>query len=188
MVRPMLSREDAIGFVGKKVSNENLKKHMFAVAQIMKRTAKEIGRDGKEWELCGLVHDVDYEETKDNPSKHALRSAEMLEGKVSEDILEAVKAHNHEHTGVKPRTEMDKALVAADAASGLIIATALVMPNRKIKEARPESVFKKFDDSSFAKNVDRDRIMYCEEFDMDRDKFLSMALEALQEIDEELGL
>ncbi len=184
----MLSREDAIGLVGKKVSNKNLKKHMLAVAQIMKKTAEEIGRDGKKWEICGLVHDVDYEETKDDPSRHALCSAEMLEGKVSEDILKAIKAHNHEYTGVKPRTKMDKALVAADAASGLIIATALVMPDRKIQEARPESVFKKFEDSSFARNVDRERILYCEEFGMDRDDFLSLALEALQEIDEELGL
>jgi len=87
-----------------------------------------------------------------------------------------------------PSSDMENSLIAADAVSGLIVATALVMPNSKLEEARPESVEKKFDDSSFAKNIDRDRIMYCEELGLDRDEFLELSLKALQKIDEELGL
>ncbi len=184
----MLTREDALELVDRKVSNENLKKHMLAVAQIMKSISSELDGDQKRWELCGLVHDVDYEETKDDPSRHALYSAEMLEDQVCDEIIKAVKSHNYEYTGVEPDCKMDKALVAADAASGLVIATALVMPNRKLEEARPESVIKKFDDPSFARNVDRDKILFCEEFGMDKDEFLTLSLEALQQIDEELGL
>ncbi|MBS3790684.1 MAG: HD domain-containing protein [Candidatus Thermoplasmatota archaeon] len=184
----MISREEAIEMIHENIDTENLKNHMFAVAQIMKRLAEELDEDEEKWELLGLVHDLDYEQTKDDPEKHALKSAEMVEGKVPEDILRAIKAHNHEHTGVEPKNDMEYAIHAADAVSGLIVATALVMPNSKLEEARPESVEKKFDDSSFAKNIDRDRILYYEKLGLERDEFLELSLKALQEIDEKLGL
>ncbi|MFW5945747.1 MAG: HD domain-containing protein [Candidatus Natronoplasma sp.] len=184
----MISREEAVEMVENRVDTENLKNHMFAVAQIMKRLAEKMDKDENKWEILGLVHDVDYEETKDNPEKHALQSAEMVEGMVPEDVVRAIKAHNHEHTGVEPKNDMEYAIHAADAVSGLIVATALVMPNGKLEEARPESVEKKFDDSSFAKNIDRDRILYCEELGLERDEFLELSLKALKEIDKKLGL
>ena len=184
----MITREEAINLVEENVDTDNLTNHMFAVAQIMKRLADELDKDEQKWEILGFIHDVDYEETKDNPEKHALRSAEMMEGKVPEDVIRAIKSHNHAHTGVEPKSDIEYALIAADAVSGLIVATALVMPNSKLEEARPESVEKKFDDSSFAKNIDRDRILYCEKLGLERDEFLELSLKALQEIDEELGL
>ncbi len=184
----MISRKEALEMMKENIDTVNLRKHCLAVAQIMKSLAGELGQDRKKWEVLGLVHDMDYEQTKDDPEEHALRSAEMMEGKVPEDVIRAIKSHNHKHTGVEPKSDMENALIASDAVSGLIVATALVMPNSKLEEARPESVEKKFDDSSFAKNIDRDRIMYCEELGLDRDEFLELSLNALQEIDGELGL
>lgn len=184
----MISREEAVEMIEENVKNKNLRKHMLAVAAIMKKTAAELGEDVGSWEVLGLVHDIDYEETEGRPEEHALVSAEMLEGKVSDDVIRAVKSHNFEHTGVAPDKSMDHALIAADAASGLVIATALVMPGRKLEEVRPESVIKKYGDTSFARNIDRDRILHCEKFGMDRDGFLELSLEALQEIGDELGL
>jgi len=184
----MISREEALEMIEENIDTENLKNHMLAVAQIMKRLAEELGEEEEKWEILGLVHDLDYEETKENPEEHALRSAEMVEGKVPDDVHRAIKAHNHQHTGVKPENDMEYAIHAADAVSGLIVATALVMPNSKLEEARPESVEKKFDDPSFAKNIDRDRIRYCEELGLERDEFLELSLKALQEIDKDLGL
>ncbi len=184
----MISREKAIKLIEDNIDTENLKNHMFAVAQIMKNLAKELDKDEDKWEILGLVHDVDYEVTKDEPEKHAFRSAEMVEGKVPDDVIRAIKSHNHKHTGVEPKNDIENALIAADAVSGLIVATALVMPNSKLEEARPESVEKKFDDSSFAKNIDRDRILYCENLGLEKDDFLELALRSLQDIDEELGL
>ncbi|MFO8109861.1 MAG: HDIG domain-containing protein [Thermoplasmata archaeon] len=184
----MISREKAVNMVEEEVKNKNLRKHMLAVAAILKRLARELGEDEEKWEILGLVHDVDYEETQDSPEKHALVSAEMLVDKVPKEVVRAVKSHNHEHTGVEPISSMEHALIAADAASGLVIATALVMPSRKLEEARPESVIKKYGDSSFAKNIDRDRILHCEKLGLNRDEFLESSLEALQEIHHELGL
>ena len=174
--------------VKENVKNKNLRKHMLAVAAILKRLALELGEDEIQWEILGIVHDIDYEETQDDPERHALVSAEMLEGKVPEELIRGVKSHNHEHTGIEPRSAMEHALIAADASSGLVIATALVMPNKKLEEARPESVIKKYGDTSFAKNIDRDRILHCKEFGLSKEEFLELSLEALQEIHEELGL
>ncbi len=184
----MISREEAIAMVEDNVKNKNLRKHMLAVAAILKRLAAELGEDEEQWELLGIVHDIDYEETQDDPERHASVSADMLEDKVPEELVRGVKSHNHEHTGVEPNSLMEHALIAADAASGLVIATALVMPNRKLEEARPESVIKKFGDSSFAKNIDRDRILHCKELGLSKDEFLKLSLEALQNIHDELGL
>ncbi len=184
----MIDEEEAHRMIDENIGTENLKKHMYAVAQIMKHLAEKMENDPEKWEVLGLVHDLDYEQTKDDPEEHATKTADMLESKVPEDVIRAIKSHNHKHTGVEPKNEMENALIAADAVSGLVVATALVMPNSKLEEARPESVIKKFDDSSFAKNIDRDRILYCEKIGMDRDEFLEISLEALQEIDEKLGL
>jgi len=184
----LISKEKTMDMIEENIQTENLKKHMWAVGQIMKKLAEELDKDQNKWEILGLIHDVDYEETKDNPENHATKSAEMVEGMVPDDVIRAIKSHNHKHTGVEPKNEMENALIAADAVSGLIVATALVMPNSKLEEARPESVEKKFDDSSFAKNIDRDRILYCEKIGMDRDEFLELSLYALQDIDDRLGL
>lgn len=184
----MITKEKALNMIDDNIDTENLKKHTWAVGQIMKRLAEELDKDEKKWEILGLVHDLDYEETKDNPENHALKSAEMVEGMVPDDVVRAIKSHNHKHTSVEPESDMENALIAADAVSGLVVATALVMPNSKLEEARPESVEKKFDDSSFAKNIDRGRILYCEKIGMERDDFLELSLYALQDIDDKLGL
>ena len=184
----MLEDREATDMVEGKVDTENLRKHMYAVSAIMEKLAEEFGEDRKRWRLTGLLHDIDYEETKDDPEKHALRSAEMLEGKLPEDCLQAIKAHNSMYTEIKPESRMEKSLIAADAISGLIVATALVMPNSKLDEVRAESVIKKIDDSSFAKNIDRDRIRYCEEIGLELEEFVDISLEAMGNIHEKLGL
>ncbi|MFP4633988.1 MAG: HDIG domain-containing metalloprotein [Candidatus Aenigmatarchaeota archaeon] len=188
IVLPMIKKTKAEDLVKEEVDTENLRKHMYAVSAVMEELASRLDRDEELWSLVGLLHDVDYEETKDDPKEHALRSAKMLEGEIPQEALRAIKAHNHKHTDVDPESDLDHALIAADAISGLIIATALVMPDKRLDQARTESVLKKFDDSSFARNIDRDRILHCEEFGMGREEFTELSLEALQDIHEKLGL
>ncbi|KXA99719.1 hypothetical protein AKJ41_04990 [candidate division MSBL1 archaeon SCGC-AAA259O05] len=183
-----MGKDKAEEMVRKKVDTENLRKHMYAVSAIMGELADELDGDPELWERVGLLHDIDYEETKDNPEEHAKRSAEILEGKLPEKALEAIRAHNFQHLDVSPESDFDNALIAADAISGLIVATALVMPNSKLEEARVESVLKKFDDSSFAKNIDRDRIQYCERLGLEKKEFAEISLKALQKIHGKLGL
>lgn len=184
----MLDKEKPMEMVKNEVGDDKLRKHMYAVSAIMGELAEELDKDAEKWGKVGLLHDIDYERTKDEPENHALISAQMLEDELSEKYLDAIKAHNYQNTGVEPEKDIDNALIAADAISGLIVATALVMPNSKMEEARPESVLKKFDDSSFAKNIDREKILYCEKLGLDKEKFVEISLKALKKIDDKLGL
>ncbi len=184
----MIEKDEAFKMVKENVDTQNLRKHMYAVSAIMERLAEEFGEDGKRWGMVGLLHDIDYEDTKDDPERHGLRSAEMLEGKLPEDCLSAIKAHNSMHTQVEPEDRMSKSLVAADAVSGLIVATALVMPDSTLKEVGVDSVMKKIDDSSFARNIDRDRIRYCEKVGLELEDFVKLSLDAMDNVSDMLGL
>jgi len=180
----MLSEDEVMELLNI-VKNENLKKHMIAVSAIMEKLAERFGEDTKTWKYVGLLHDIDYGMV--SHEEHGLKSAEMLEGKLSEDALHAIRAHN-EMTGYMPESKMDYALRASDAASGLIVAAALVMPNKKLEEVRVETLKNKFKDKSFARRVDRKRIMECEKLGMEMDEFLSLALEAMKGIADKIGL
>ena len=184
----MLSREDALKLLRENVRNEKMILHMIAVGAIMRELARYFGEDEDLWELVGLLHDIDYERTKDNPSKHGLVAEEILGSLVSDDILRAIKSHNYENTGIEPRTRMEKALIASDAISGLIIACALVMPSKKLEEVKVKTVKKKFKQKDFARNVSRERILFCEQIGIPREKFFELALNALKGVSDELGL
>lgn len=183
-----MDRNTALELVKLNVKNENLIKHMLAVEAIMRELAKLLSEDGETWGLTGLLHDIDFEKTSVNPNEHGVEAEKLLKGKVNEEILKAIKTHNYEYTGVKPESRMEKALVAADAISGLIIACALVMPSKKLKDVKIETLKKKFKDKDFARGSSRDRILICEEIGVSKEKFFEVALKALQEISLTLGL
>ncbi len=86
---------------------------MLAVAAMMKALAGKLGKNEELWELVGLLHDLDYDVTRGDMSKHGLVSAKMLRGRLPEHELYAIKAHDY-RTGFKPRTSLDCALVATD--------------------------------------------------------------------------
>jgi predicted hydrolase (HD superfamily) len=150
--------------------------------------AEFLGEDKEKWALVGLLHDVDFDKTFDDPKKHSLIAVEILEGKVDEEIIHAVKSHNFENTGVMPESRMDFSLIAADAISGLIIACALVIPSKKLADVKADSIARRYKEKDFARNCSRDRIYVCEKVGIDRVKFAEIALKALQSISEDLGL
>ena len=184
----MLGRDDALRLLEENVRDRKIILHMIAVGAIMKELAKYFGEDEEVWELVGLLHDIDYERTKDDPSRHGLVAEEILRSLVSEDILRAIKAHNFENTGIEPRTRMEKALIASDAISGLIIACALVMPSKKLEEVKVRTIKRKFKQKDFARSVRRERILFCEQIGIPREKFFELALNALKGVSGELGL
>ncbi|MBS3772704.1 MAG: HDIG domain-containing protein [Candidatus Thermoplasmatota archaeon] len=184
----MLSRDKARELLQAHVETVNLRKHMLAVAAIMEALAGELDCDPDVWWLTGLLHDVDYEETRDRPELHGTRSAEILQGLLPGHALRAIRAHNWRHTGIEPSSPLDHGLIASDALSGLVVATALVMPHASLDEVRVSSVLKKMDDGSFAKNIDRGRIRQCTMLNLGVQEYVSVALPALQRVHEELGL
>jgi len=184
----MLGRDDALRLLEENVRDRKIILHMIAVGAIMRELARYFGEDEGVWELVGLLHDIDYERTKDDPSRHGLVAEEILRSLVSEDILRAIKAHNFENTGIEPKTRMEKALIASDAISGLIIACALVMPSKKLEEVKVRTIKRKFKQKDFARSVRRERILFCEQIGIPREKFFELALNALKEVSGGLGL
>ena len=183
----MITRREALRLLREHVSDDKLVKHMLAVEAIMRALARELGEDEELWGLTGLLHDLDYEETKDDFARHGLRSAELLEGKLPPEALHAIMAHN-DLTGVKPESKLDLALRASDALSGLVVATALVMPSKKLAEVKLSSLRRKFKAKDFARGARRDRIMLCEQLGISLERFLELGLEAMKAIASELGL
>lgn len=184
----MLSREEALELVKRHVSKRNWIYHILAVEAIMKGLASYLGEDEEEWGLLGLLHDIDFEKTEKAPEKHALEAENILRGKISEKLIKAVKAHNYEYTKIDPESKMEKALIAADAISGLVIASALVMPSKKLEEVTVRTLEKKFKKKDFARGADRDRIRLHEEIEIPMEKFFEIALDSLKEISGSIGL
>ncbi len=179
--------EDALKLLEQEIQNEKLIKHCLAVAKIMEKLAERLGEDKEKWKITGLLHDIDYEKTKENMEKHGLLAREILEGKVEEDIIKAIERHN-EFTGNLPKERIDFALIASDQVSGLIIASALILPSKKLKDLKLDTLKKKFKQKDFARNVKREKILYCEKLGINLEDFLELSLEALKNIDKELGL
>jgi predicted hydrolase (HD superfamily) len=183
----LISRDESLLLVRKHVSKENTVKHMIAVGAAMRAIATRLAQDKDEWELTGILHDIDFEVCS-GIEDHAIKAQVILKGLVDQNIIDAIMAHNHEHTGVPVDNLMKKALVACDAASGLVIACALVTPTKKLADVRPESLSKKFGSKDFAKGVNRERIMICEQLGIGRDEFLAVCLDGMRFRALELGL
>jgi putative nucleotidyltransferase with HDIG domain len=184
----LLTRSEALDLVNKNVTKGNVIYHMLAVEAIMRSVARHFGEDKENWGLVGLLHDIDYEKTEATPEKHSLLAEEMLKGLLPDELVRAIKTHNSKYTGIMPEKRMEKALVASDAISGLLVACALVMPSKKLADVKVESVAKKFKDKDFARGAERDRIVVCEEIGIPKEKFFEITLNGLKESASQIGL
>lgn len=183
-----MEREQALKELKSRLKNENLIKHSLAVEAIMKDLAFYFKEDIDKWGLAGLLHDIDYDETADDPSRHSVVGAEILESlNVESSIIYAVKAHNELH-GMERKRKMDKALYCADPVSGLITASALILPSKKLEDVTVEFVLKRMNEKGFAKGANREQIKSCEELGLSVEEFVEIALNAMKKIADELGL
>lgn len=183
-----MDRTNAYNEVIERVKNKNLVNHMLAAEAVMMGLARKLGEDENLWGICGLVHDIDYEETADTPEKHSLIGAEILETfGYPEELVYAVKVHNEIH-GLPRLSILDKALYAADPVTGLITASALVMPDKKLIGVASESVLKKMKKKDFARGANREQIKSIENIGIGIDEFIQIALESMKKISETIGL
>lgn len=184
-----MNREEALEQLKQKVKKINLIKHMLAAEAIMRALARELGQDEERWGIAGLLHDIDIDILGEDMTRHSLLSADMVrEMGFDDEIADAIAAHNEAH-GLPRNTLMAKALYACDPLTGLITATALVMPNKKLSQVTPEGVYKRFYEKRFAANASRENMKSCEEeLGMPLMKFIEIGVKAMQEIADELGL
>jgi putative nucleotidyltransferase with HDIG domain len=183
-----ISREEAIELLEENVPTVNLRKHCLATEAIMRALAARLDEDQDLWGVTGLLHDLDYEITSERPELHGMVTAEMLDGRLPEEFLHAIKAHNAEHTGVERSSTLDHLLASAESLTGLIVATALVYPGKKLQPVKVRSVTKRMGKSGFARSVNRDNIRECAEGGFDLNEFVEISLDAMKEISDQLGL
>ena len=184
-----MNEEKALLMLNDKVKTPNLIKHCLACGAAMKELAVYFKEDEEKWESAGLLHDIDYEETKDKPEQHSLIGSEFLQKQgVDQEIVEAVKTHNEIH-GFAPQTKMAKALFCVDPLTGLIVASVLVLPSKKIKDVITDNILNRFKEKGFAKGANREIIKQCEPLlDLSLEDFVDLVLHGMQKIDKNLGM
>jgi len=188
-----MTREDALGLLRKHVKTDFLVKHCLATEAIMRALAERMGRNQDLWGLAGLLHDLDFETTQDDPASHGLKTEAILRDRASshpfpEEGIQAIKGHNADGLGFERTTEFEKALTAGETITGLVVATALVYPDKKLSSVKVKSITKRMKQKAFARKVNRDHILLCEEIGIPLSDFAELSLGAMQGIADDLGL
>jgi uncharacterized protein len=184
-----ITREEALLLVKEHIKNQNLIKHCLATEAVMSALADRLGQDRDKWGLAGLLHDIDVEMVDYDLSRHTDETEKILQERgVDQEIVRAIRLHNENAHGEKRSEMFHHALAAGDNITGLITATTLVYPDKKIRSVKPKSITKRMKEKSFAAGVDRGIIMECEKLNMDIGEFASVCLEAMKDISDDLGL
>ena len=182
------SREDAWALLNEYTKTDSLLKHALAVEQVLRCYAKSIDADVELYGLTGLLHDFDYE-AYPTAEEHPFVGNKILKEKgYPEEVTQAIMGHAT-YAGVARESQMAKALFAFDELTGFIFAVTYVRPSKSVQEVKPKSVKKKLKQRSFAASVNREDIEQgIVELGVDRDEHIQFVIDALREIDEELGL
>ena len=184
-----MTRDQAWEHLTKYVKNDKMLFHLLASEAVMRSLARRLGRDEEKWGLAGLLHDIDVEVTNADPEVHALKARELLAGfDLDEEIHDAIRMHNEMAAGKPRSTEFQHALAAGETITGLIYATALVYPDRKIASVKPRSVVKRMKEKAFAASVNRENIMECEKIGLTLQEFVEISLDAMKGIGDKIGL
>lgn len=184
-----MSREDALALLKSRVENGNMVKHCLATEAVLQAMAKHLGEDPDKWGLAGLLHDLDAE-TQPDLATHTREAAEILRQKgVDEEIVDAIRLHNLQaHPGEQRTTAFHHSLAAGETITGLVVATALVYPDKKLASVKPKSVRKRIKEKAFARGANREIIKECELVDIPIADFCALSLAAMQGIADDLGM
>ncbi|TAL36260.1 MAG: HDIG domain-containing protein [Spirochaetes bacterium] len=185
-----MTRDEALSLLKEHVNELNMIRHCLASEAVLRALALELGEDADLWGMAGLLHDIDVEITNADLAVHTKEAARILSGHgLPDELVDAVRLHNEEaHGGEKRATRFQHALAAGETVTGLITATALVYPDKKLASVQAKSVVKRMKEKAFARSVNRDIIMECEKIGVDLPRFVEISLKAMQGISAELGL
>jgi putative nucleotidyltransferase with HDIG domain len=179
----LLPREQALALLHQYIKNERMINHSLASEAVLKALARRLGRDEEKWGQAGLLHDLDVEVTHADPYVHGLETARLLsEMGLDEDVVEAIKLHNEMAANIPRTSEFHHALAAGETITGLITATSLVYPDKKVSSVKPKSVIKRMKEKAFAASVKRENILECELIGIPMEEFAELAINAMAEI------
>lgn len=196
-----ISYEKAGKMLDEYIKDPVTKMHCIESEAIMRSLARYFHEDETVWGTIGLLHDIDWELTKTNTKLHCITCVDILRKNGGTDFLiNTIQSHGYgqgfgddyygppELKGKVRETTIEHALAAAETVTGLIIATTLVQPDKKLNSVKPESLLKKYKAKAFAANCRREIIAECEQIGLSVDQFLKIGLKALQDIHGQLGL
>ncbi|HCP08927.1 MAG TPA: hypothetical protein DIT25_03975 [Candidatus Moranbacteria bacterium] len=187
-----VTKEQADKLLDEYIKGPITKLHMVETEAIMQAVAKRFGEDEEAWGIVGLLHDIDWDLTKNNTDEHCVKCQEILKQAGASDFLvETIISHGY---GIIPALKekqrsgnMQHCLVAAETLTGLIIASALMQPDKKLASVQLPSLKKKFKNKGFAARCNRELILECEKAGIPLDEFLEIGLKSLQSISGKLG-
>lgn len=184
-----MDRKKALDLLHHYIKSDKMIAHCLSSEAVLRAMAKELGEDEDTYGLAGLLHDLDVEITAGEPENHGRKTAEILRAEgVDEEILESIMLHNEMNGSGERTTRFHHALAAGETITGLIFATTLVYPDKKIEGVKYKSVRKRMNEKAFAASVNRDIIMECQEVGISLDDFIRISVDAMKEISGEIGL
>ena len=179
-------RAAAWELVCRHTESPSLRRHMLAVEAAMRHVARLRGEDEELWGCVGLLHDFDYERF---PDSHPMAGEPILaEAGWPEPLRRAILSHS-DASGVPRRSSLELALHACDELTGLIVATALVRPDKDLRQVGLSSVMKRWRSPAFAAGVDRAEVAAAAEaFGVPLEEHVATVLAGMQAVAETLGL
>lgn len=170
-----VNKEQAMELLHTNMQDNNLRKHCYAVGFAMEGIYNYLKNNGRlnddttaeDWEVLGILHDSDYEITKNNWDEHTLLTLKWLKDlgvEENDPLYKAISSHNNKITHLRnPETKMEWALECVDELTGFVVAVVLIRPEKELCSLTVDSVKKKWKQLAFAKNVIREQSEQCED-------------------------
>lgn len=195
-----MTRELAVTILHENLTNKNMIKHCLASGAVMRGLAERVLTNPNEeevlaWEIAGILHDADAEKSTEETQgavvgewfREGGKYAGQLPNEYEEQIIYAMAAHN-ELTGAKCESNIDWALYASEKLTGLIVATTLVLPSKKLSDVTTDMVLRRFKEKGFAKGAKRENIEQGTKLGLSLQEFVEVCLNSMKEISDDLSL
>ncbi|QNU67876.1 HDIG domain-containing protein [Ruminiclostridium herbifermentans] len=180
-----MTRDEALEELKIRLSDKYMLQHSIVSEAIMREFALYYHDDIDTWGMAGLLHDIDYERTINNPMLHGVIGADILENlDVDPTIVYCVRAHN-DSLEIPRNRKIDKVLFLSDPISDLIIKSASKLPNKKISDVYAEEILKMLSEQELVGDAGYDKMKHLDELSLTLEKFIEISVKAMQRVPEE---
>lgn len=172
-----LDRKSAFQLVLEKIGEGNLLSHILAVEAGMRAVAARLGEDIESYGMVGLLHDLDYNETKDDHARHTYLTREWLTPYLlPESWLYAIEAHPGH---VPCKSTMDWSLYAVDPTTGFLVAASRMHPSKTLAGLDSEFLLRRFNEKRFAAGANREAMASCSQLGFELSDFLLLVRDGM---------
>ena len=182
----MIDRKQALVLIKRYIKKEYLIQQSLIAESILRKIAKILGKNEELWGLTGLLYNIDYEYTLEEPEKRGIFAAQILEGLLPENCVNAIKSNNYQYSDYVPSTSLDKSLVATAAITDFIIAVVRSLSVKNINEINISMLKNKLNEPNFLNINLKNRILLCNDVGIDLRDFLQIGINTLKEISDKI--